>query len=197
MPLVLNENGIPHNCRKEFGKCVDCELPAELVVRDCSSSFIVNVEAVRERNVWFDESMAFMWEDVEYFFRLKREGFSFYYTCDLAVCHRVKRVDGRMGNRFYLQTKNALILWRKLNKEERQAFRMYLPGGNMAPFLLLSFFAAFLNYNFWADFYNPDIQTTSDRFRSLLRPGRLGLDRSFLHSLYYFGSGCIAGLMSR
>jgi glycosyltransferase involved in cell wall biosynthesis len=197
MPLVINENGIPHNCRKEFGKHVDSCLPAEWVIRDCSSSFIVNVDAVREKTLWFDETMPFMWEDVEYFFRLKREKLQFYYTCDLSVGHRVKQINGRMGHRFYLQTKNALILWRRLNGAERRAFRIYLPGGSMAAFMLFSFLAACMNYNFWADFYNPGIQTTGDRFRSLLRRDRLGLDRSFLHCMYYFGSGCIAGLIYR
>jgi len=194
MPLVVNSNGVPLNCKKKHNNKIDYSLKADEIILDFSSCFLINVEIIRKRSLYFDEDIKFMWEDVEYFYRLKRNGVRFVYTHSLPIQHRVKEINNHMGKRFYLQTKNAIILFRYLNKEERRDFRNYCPGGNFYIFMILSFFTALLNYNFWADFYNPKVETLFDRFRSLLNPKRIRLDRSNITSMYYYFNGILNGL---
>ena len=194
MPLVINSNGVPLNCKKKHNNKIDYSLDADEIILDFSSCFIINAETIREKNLYFDEDIKFMWEDVEYFYRLKRNGVRFVYTHSLPIQHRVKEINNRMGKRFYLQTKNAIILFRYLSKDEKRDFRNYCPGGNFYLFMILSFFTALLNYNFWADFYNPKVETQFDRIKNLFNPERIKLDRSNITSMYYFFNGILNGL---
>ena len=195
MPLVMNSNGVPLNCNKRLNNKIDYNLQPREIILDFSSCFIINVECIKNNSLYFDEDIRFMWEDVEYFFRLKRNGIKFIYTFSLPIKHRVKEINNHMGRRFYLQTKNAIILYRKLNKVERKEFNNYCPGGNFFTFMLLSFITALLNYNFWADFYNPKVTSYFDRVKSVFNSNRITLDRSNMVTLNYYFNGILKGLL--
>lgn len=201
IPIIINENGIPNNCKKKFGKRIDFSLPASDILRNSTSSFVLNTVVARKKVAYFDERIPFMWEDVEYFLRLKRLGMRFFYTHDLRVGHRVKsfgqKLSNRMGYLFYLQTRHSITIYKRLDKNQIAEFNDFCPGGTIVVFMVLSFFVACGNYNFWADFYDPSVMSLQDRLLRVFQPARHNLDKSFVHSLYYFFKGVIDGIRSR